>query len=101
MGAKVALKAVLLASLVLVCRRGEGLVQFFIRHGLDSKPGLLFCLPPSVRSLQCFGSFNEPPRQSLVRFRVTLLVPLVKEKEKSTKGKVYNGSVCHRTSNTW
>ena len=93
MGAKVALKAVLLASLVLVCRRGEGLVQFFIRHGLDSKPGLLF-LSASVGSVAA-------PRQSLVRFRVTLLVPLVKEKEKSTKGKVYNGSVCHRTSNTW
>ena len=50
MGAKVALKAVLLASLVLVCRRGEGLVQFFIRHGLDSKPGLLF-LSASVGSV--------------------------------------------------
>ena len=42
MGLKIALKVELLASLVHIRRRGEGLIQFFICHGSDSKHSSLF-----------------------------------------------------------
>ena len=70
MGLKIALKVVLLASLVHIRRRGEGLIQFFICHGSDSKRGSLF-LSASLGSIAAvfwfvqrtstleFGSFSS------------------------------------------
>ena len=71
MGLKIALKVELLASLVHIRRRGEGLIQFFICHGSDSKHTSSLFLSASLGSIAAvfwfvhrtstleFGSFSS------------------------------------------